>query len=210
MFDTPDLGPLCAAPFIAAFVGMLIFGFGSIITTIIEKKTGKKPSWGSPIIWLCCLVFIPSSCCVSIGLEIGASSPAPWFEPNTDNVVGEWKLSPETVRMIEANPHWLDIPLPAQELIFKDDGTFLLENIPSFWLTWDKTKIVNEKYFSGSGTWYLGQMVGTERNEWVVFARFQMINGHSDNRLMRFYFEGHLPPYKLVTLDGNRFFFCKD
>jgi hypothetical protein len=38
--------------------------------------------------------------------------------------------------------------------------------------------------------------------EWVIIAQFQEIDGKSDNHIMRFYFRGHIPPYRIVSLDN--------
>ncbi len=41
MFDTPDLGPCFSAPFVAAFVAVLIYFIGSVTDTVIEVKRGN-------------------------------------------------------------------------------------------------------------------------------------------------------------------------
>jgi hypothetical protein len=66
--------------------------------------------------------------------------------------------------------------------------------------SYNKTAIENN--VDGSGTWSLGQIEGTERMEWVIIAQFQEIDGKSDNHIMRFYFRGHIPPYRIVSLDN--------
>ena len=201
MFDTPDLMPLCIAPFVAILVGIVIFAIGSGISYLVEKDSGQKPVWLKPAIWIVSLTIIPIACVASIFLDIGTNFPSPWLKPQNSNIVGKWELLPETAKFIQ-DLYGLTAP-PSNELQFKQDGSFSLNNVPTFWGLGDETKSKNDKLISGIGTWYLTQIEGTERMEWVIFAQFQEINGSTDNRIMRFYFEGHLPPYTIVTLDGD-------
>ena len=201
MFDTPDLSAVCAAPFVVTLVGVIIFLFGLGIRKNIEKRTGKKPNWlTNNDLLLLIVILSPMICILSVVLRIGANDPAPWFAPTTANIVGRWKISPDTGRSFR---YWTNLEVPDHELVFNEDGTFSVHNLPYFWMevdTYNKTAIENN--VDGSGTWSLGQIDGTERMEWILFAQFQIINGRSDDHLMRFYFRGHLPPYRIVTLDG--------
>jgi|WetSurMetagenome_2_1015567.scaffolds.fasta_scaffold215685_2 hypothetical protein len=203
MFDTPDLFPLCLAPFVAAFVGVLIYFIGSVTDTVIEAKTGKRRAGLSAFFRSLIIVVIPIACVASAALEIGVRSPAPWFTPGTSDIIGEWELTAENARLLK-DLH--DVTVQSHELVFNEDGTFNLDNIPTFWGSWDPKQADNSRTISGSGTWRFGQVEGTERLERVIIAQFQTLNGRSDNALMRFYFENHLPPYILTTLDAYRSF----
>ena len=199
MFDTPDLMPLFVAPFVAILVGAITLAVGLTIRVAIEKTTNRKPAWLKVFVLLAPIGVVPIACIASIALEIGAIDPAPWFRPTTHDIVGKWELSSETTRLLG---EWYHLTVSSDELVIESDGAFRLKNVPTFWGLLDSNLPENERYISGSGTWYLGQVEGTERPEWVIFAQFQEINGHPDSRLMRFYFEGHLPPYELNTLDS--------
>lgn len=203
MFDTPDLGPLCLAPFVAAFVGVLVYFIGSVTDEVIEAKTGKRRAGLKTFFRSLIVIVVPIACVASAALEIGVRSPAPWFTPGTNDIVGTWELTAENIRLLK-DLH--GVTVQSHELVFNGDGTFHLNNIPTFWGSWDPKQADNSKIISGSGTWHLGQVEGTERLEWVIIAQFQTLNGRSDNVLVQFYFENHLPPYTLITLDTYRGF----
>ena len=206
MFDTPDLMPLCVAPFVAIFVGVLIYGIAWTIGYFVERKTGKKFHWGKPTILFFAIFVVPIACIASVALQIGTREPAPWFSPNDNNIVGKWELTRDKIEYLEK---WNNIPVLPHEFVFNSDGTFHVTNIPTFWGLWDETnKKWVAQYMSGSGIWHLGQIEGTERLEWVVFVQFQEIDGQKTDttnqvRLVRFYFVGHLPPYILRSMDGD-------
>jgi len=142
---------------------------------------------------------VPVAWIASMALGIGALYPAPWFKPTTYDIVGKWELSSTTKRLLG---EWYEVTVSSDELVFERDGTIHLKNVPTFWGLLDSNLSKSEGYMSGSGTWSLGQIEGTERLEWVVFVQFQELNGSTDTRRMRFYFKGHLPPYELNTLDS--------
>jgi hypothetical protein len=204
MFDTPDLGPCLNAPFVAAFVAVLIYFIGSVIDTAIEAKTGKRRTGlKSSVRWLIVISF-PFICVASALLEIGAYDPAPWFKPSSFDIVGEWVLAPDPTDEL---PKSKEDSLPSRKIVLNQDGTCRAEEIPDLWSYTDASKLEHVNYISGSCTWYLGKVQGTERLEWTLFTKSHEINGKEDNRLMRYYFQGHLPPYRLATLDsGYRIF----
>jgi hypothetical protein len=199
MFDTPDLGPCCIAPWIAILAAVLILGIGPIIELKLRKK-GFNRLW-SPLI---ALLMAPIVCVVSVNLDIGAMDPAPWFEPAANDIAGEWELDAAPTDDL---PKSAQVPEPAKELVFYKDGIFNANEIPDLWSYTDPSKLNHVSYISGSGNWYLGQVQGTQRLEWTLFTEFREINGRADSRTMRYYFQGHLPPYTLATLDsGYRIF----
>lgn len=203
MFDTPDILPLCVAPFVAILVGVIVYIMGYVIWSVIGKwglnRFTTKKIYSKLIIGFIAVVFAWAGCIASIGLRIGAWSPAPWFSPTNNTVIGEWILSTNSINHLQ---DWYDFSVPTHKLVFNEDGTFYSENIPTFWGV-SSAKENKDSFITGTGTWYLGQIPGTERMEWIVFTNFQFINGQEDDRQMRFYFEGHLPPYQLVTLDST-------
>jgi hypothetical protein len=201
MFDTPDLMPCCLAPFMAFIVGFTVYGLGSGVDLIIEKRTGKKSAWFHSFILLLVFILVPTSCIASVALDIGVRDPAPWFTPTSKDVIGKWELAADDIDYLQK---YNNIPVLANELVFNQDGTFYITNIPTFWGLWDsKNKKWVAKYIFGSGTWRLGQIEGTERQEWILFAQFHEANNLPENRIIRFYFQGHLPPYRLAALDGD-------
>ncbi len=164
-----------------------------------KKEVIKKEDWFRTSVWIVVIAIIPASCVGSIALEIGARDPAPWFAPSKSNIVGKWEFTPYTSKVFE---EWTSLTAPKHELVFNDDGTFYVNNLPIYWRELDTYKTGKEENINGSGTWYLGQTEGTQRMEWIIFTQFQDINGQNDNRQMRFYFQGHLPSYTLVTMDA--------
>jgi hypothetical protein len=207
MFDTPDLGPLCVAPFIAIIVGVLFYGTSWAINDLVASKISKKRDWLRKVSLLLAISIVPIVCWASVLLDIGVREPSPWFTPRTKDIVGTWALTADNIAGLET---WNHIPVQDHEFVFNSDNTFHVTNIPTFWGLWDdKNKIWNARYMSGSGTWYLGQVQGTQRLEWVIFVQFEEMNGQKisiaakEKRLVRFYFVGHLPPYMLRSLDGD-------
>ena len=194
MFDTPDLVPLCVAPFVAIFIGLLVYGFGSIIKKIIEAKTHKPLSWLKSFTLFATTIIVPISCVASALLNIGASDPKPWFKPNPDNIIGKWQLAPDTIDVLE---DWENLVVQKHTLSFKDDGTFEVSNVPNFWRDLSSLASNDEKYVTGSGTWQLTQLY----EQWVVVAKFDAVNdGQFQGSEVIFHFEKHLPPYQLVIL----------
>jgi len=202
MFDTPDLGPLCVAPFVAIGTGILVIVIGLISDVFIEKKTGKRLGWWL-IIFITTFAIVPLACIVSTALDIGARDPAPWFKPSTNDIAGKWKLAAGFTDDLPKS----QASKPAKELVFYKDGTFKANGIPDLWSYTDLSNLNHVSYISGSGTWYLGQVQGTQRLEWTLFTVFQEINGRTDRRTMRYFFQGHLPPYTLSTLDSGYLIF---
>jgi hypothetical protein len=130
MFDTPDLAPLCIAPFVAILIGFLVYGSGSVIKWFIETRTGKPLSWLKSVTLITAIIIVPVACVASVLLNIGALDPLPWFKPTPKNVIGEWQLASSTVDALE---HWENYPVQQHMLVFKDDGTFTMNNVPNFW-----------------------------------------------------------------------------
>lgn len=127
MFDGPDYGPFCIAPFVAFYVGLLVYGIGMSINTFLEKKFDKKPDWWKEIVLLFSIILVPVACITSIGLGVGEANPAPWFDPTVNNIAGKWILIPHTILELAKLE---DMPDPASELVFYDDGTFIASEIP--------------------------------------------------------------------------------
>lgn len=192
MFDTPDLVPLCVAPFVAIFIGLLVYGSGSIIKKFIETKTGKPLPWLRSVTLFATIIIVPISCVASALLKIGAGDPEPWFEPTPDNIIGEWQLAPSTVDVIET---WEYFPVQKHTLVFQDDGTFTMNNVPNIWRDLSSVMDNDVKYVTGSGTWQLTRLY----EQWAVVVEFQTVNDiQFQGSEAVFYFEKHLPPYQLV------------
>jgi hypothetical protein len=60
----------------------------SLIKKAIEKKTGKSQNWIKELALVLSIAVLPIACIASVGLEIGANDPAPWFKPTQANIVG--------------------------------------------------------------------------------------------------------------------------
>ncbi|MBI4672375.1 MAG: hypothetical protein HY741_12020 [Chloroflexi bacterium] len=200
MFDTPDLMPLCVAPILALTVGALVYVLGKALKKMIEKRTGEDQPLMDFITLLSVVIVVPVACYASLALEIGIRSPAPWIQPSTNDIVGKWELSKGSAETLQKTFH---VVSTEGELVFNQDGTFQLKSMPTFWGLSKTPFPQSQKYISGNGTWYLGQMEGSQRLEWAIFAQFQNINDKPENRSMRFYFEGHLAPYSLVAMDND-------
>jgi hypothetical protein len=201
MFDTPDLLPLCVAPFVGLFVGALAFAGVFAISTVLRQGPVQRRALLS---FLAAFVVVPIACAGSVALRIGAWSPSPWFKPAAADIVGTWEFTQGTS---EALTDWYGVQVPHHELLFLEDGTFRMRDVPSFWGVSEIADTGGDPYLDGSGTWQFDRLQGTERLEWIVRTEFEEINGKPDSREMRYYFQGHLPPYVLVTLDGDSLIF---
>src|SRR5512139_872773 len=155
MFDTPDLSPLCTAPFVAIIAGFFVYAVGTLVNLFVEKNGGKKRSWLIPFFTSLSILTVPVACMASVALEIGAREPAPWFKPTSSDIVGVWRLSSRTRETLR---DWCDVAVAEHELAFKEDGSFHMTEVPSFWGLSDSRKTGNYGNVSGSGTWRLGQL----------------------------------------------------
>ncbi len=196
MFDTPDFSPVCFGLSLAVLVGILVYAIGPIIENkLFKKRTGLGP--------FLAMIVTPFVCIASIALNLGVRSPAPWLKPTNGDVIGTWHLSPQTVNVLQ---EWDKLPVLDHEIVFKENGTFYLNNVPNFWRSLLKPQEGEEKYVNGSGTWNLDRF----EEEWGIFARFQKLNISPDKSLIKsdpdkslviFYFEGYLPPYTIISID---------
>lgn len=200
MFDTPDLSPLCFAPFVSLVAGLFIYMASYLISSTITKRTTKKKT----VSLIIAIILMPIVCIASIALRISPLLPSPLFAPRSGNVVGTWVFDFPTKKALN---DWHQVDVISHELVFLKDGTFYIENIPSFGGFSDSDYGSENKYIDGYGKWKFDRLQGYERLEWIIHTEFIEINGKPDNRDMRYYFEGHLPPYKLVTLDGRSLIF---
>jgi hypothetical protein len=120
------------------------------------------------------------------------------------DVVGTWELRSSTE---EALTEWYQVEVRPHALVFFDDSMFRMDDVPSFWGIDDLEDGGDVVYLNASGSWEFDRLQGTERLEWIIRSTFDEINGSPNNREMRYYFEGHLPPYGIVTLDGYSLIF---
>jgi hypothetical protein len=197
MFDV-DIMPLCVAPFVTIVVAVFVFTIGSLFKRRIEKKTGERQNGLNTIITLICISSMPIVCALSTYLNIGTEVPHPWLKPSTFDVSGQWTFSKCTSHRFKEQ--WSNFSNVPGKIEFKNDHTFMVENLPAPWGLNDHSDLYTEEYISsGSGKWYIettsGRLGG---DEWMLYAQFQEINQAESNRLVGFYFDGQLPPYNLA------------
>jgi hypothetical protein len=204
VFDTPDLSALCVAPFVAVIAAAVLYVLASGAGMAIERFALHRPAVSSPRILLLLFPFlVPTLCIASAALQVGARDPAPWFKPRDVDIVGTWILSPDPTDKL---PRPTGVLYPARLLTFLEDGMLSAQEIPDMWSYPDFTSLDHVEFISGTGRWRLAQEEGTERLEWVIFTEFEL-DGGGPPREMRYYFQGHLPPYTLATIDsGARIF----
>ncbi len=201
MFDTPDLGPLFFAPFIGLFVGAWV----GLIVFILLSTVWKVSITKKVIISIVLASLLTGVACVaSVALDVGAVNPNPWFPPKTGDIVGTWRLTATTVEALQDE---YNAQIGPHELVFRDDKTFQINNIPSFWGLPDHANKKSPPYLNGSGIWELDRIQGAERLEWIIRSTFNEINGQPNHAEIRFYLYGHLPPYILLNFDSGPLIF---
>jgi len=179
-----------------------VFVVGIGIRKNIERKSGKEQNLLNQRIKLISIGIVPFLCMLSLLLGIGSAVPTPWIKPTINDISGEWTLSTCTTRRFKEQ--WSNFPEHAGMIEFKDDQTFTVENLPALWELQSYSNLHDGIYISsGSGKWYLKQSSGRiGGNEWILYAQFREINKMTDNRLIGFYFNGHVPPYSLAYSDN--------
>jgi hypothetical protein len=195
VFDTPDLAPMCVGPAIAALAGVLVLGVGRIIAKGFFKKN-TTPALSVMI----ALLVVPFVCCEAVHLNIGVSNPTPWAKPTSNDIVGVWQLSPDMIKMLRED---YSFPVPAHALVFKNDGTFYMNQIPNFWGHLSSALERETKYLYGSGTWNIEEQP-TYPDSWKLVVHFQRLNVSQNEKA--FYFEGHTAPYTLATPGDQNYF----
>ena len=65
MFDGLDIGPLCYAPFVALFVGVIVYGLGTFSFARIKNKDVSRSIWLKRHITIASIV-VPIACISSI------------------------------------------------------------------------------------------------------------------------------------------------
>jgi hypothetical protein len=201
MFDGLDTGLLCCAPFVALFIGAIVYTLGSFFRNRVEGKSNQKDSGVRILITLASIVIVPFACISSLFLNIGSAVPSPWIKPTTSNISGQWVLSKCSSDRFEQR--WINMPETPGYIEFRDNKTFEIENLPVLWGLSDPEHKNDGQYVSGAGTWYLEETSGRIGvREWILFAQLNEINREKANRVIGFYFDGHLPPYTLAYKDN--------
>ncbi len=180
MFDSPDLTPGCVGPLIGLAVGSIVLVLGMLIEKRLFKGTTKYALSAA----LALLAGI-AVCCEAIGLNLGSSVSYPLLITSPD-VAGQWYVSPDTVTYLQRRGYSVAAD---NELVFNNDGTFRMRNIPKLWSHIDPTPGDD---VTGSGTWRLSHF-----QTWMVTLRFATINDRPSNEALAFDFIGSWPPYTL-------------
>ena len=180
-----NLVPFCVAPVVAVAIGVLVWNLG----TFAEKKVFKKAIGISQIIALFLMTVV---CATGIGLSMGESNPVPRLAPQSEDIIGEWSLSKDTTERLQ---EWYNFTVAEHHVVFRDNHTFSMINVPDFWSPLDGSISVKEHVLSGEGIWRMEQ----ENDNWILILHFETINGsRKQNAEASFYFEGRLPPYQLI------------
>lgn len=200
MFDTPDLGPLCLAPWIGLLAGILVF----VILKLLTRKFPKN-GWITPLLFSFIVCFIVAS--VSVYLRIGELDPTPWVMPSPKDVVGIWHLDPYFVDVLKDEGYIV----PPHSIEFKEDGTFEMRNVPNLWITLSNANPDDETEFNAEGTWTIADKSSSYSKDptYVVFLHYEYLSlkdvdlvetpVYVDGKIPLF-FRGHTPPYRLDAI----------
>jgi hypothetical protein len=173
--------------------------FGSGVRFISRKLSGNDSKRLQSSFSLVGVAVGMAICVISAGLGIPSRDPAPLFKPTNNSIIGPWKLNTDNYA----------IPISPHSMVFKDDGTFYMSNVPSLWALEGNWTLDMVKYISGSGVWHIDSDYSLGQKEWAVIAQFNHVNGKDDTRIMNFYFIGYLSPYTLVYINNGFYEFEK-
>lgn len=188
--STSCLTPLCVALAIALVTGGCVLVIGMAAENRLSK--GKTKYGLSRTI---ALLIAVGFCCGSLTLNLGGGPSWPLLITRGD-VVGTWYLTQSSASLLQRRGH----PVAAHAVVFRDDGVFYMNNVPSEVMGGLRQPAREEyDYINGSGTWRLLRGVQT----WEVVAQFQMINGRVSDERTTFSFIGSWPPYELLIWLGE-------
>ncbi len=201
MFDTPDLGPLCIAPWIGLWAGIVVYLLAVFFTRRLPKFGWIAPL---PISLIICLVVTYAS----ISLRIGEHDTTPWVMPSSKDVVGTWHLEPHFVDHLREFQGYV---VPPHSIEFREDGTFEMRNVPNLWITLSDEGSDDQTEFDAEGTWTIADQdsIYYSKPIYVVFLRYEYLNldnvdlaetpVYVDGKIPIF-FRGHIPPYSLDAI----------
>jgi len=117
MFDTPDLAPLCYAPFVAIIAGIIVYGISNLIGVIIKKRSNKNLEWWNTLTSLLFIFSVPIACFSSVVLGIGAEKTSHGCTPlpnefTVEDLIGTWHAESSLY------------PKSSDTLIIREDGKY--------------------------------------------------------------------------------------
>lgn len=182
------LGVLAGA---AALTG----GLAYLATLPLARKLRIKPVFvGLPV-----AIVVGSA--VAAGLVYGLSHlgwlyPEP--EPDPNKIVGAWAATAATVKNMEREggytprtPMWT----------FQSDGTFVMEDMPDWWL--DIAGQSHQRFDSGSGRWSLSETRNDWGNDWEIMIDFQSLSGYPDGLGTTLMLDAFRPDYVISVYLGD-------
>ncbi|MCP4371287.1 MAG: lipocalin family protein [Deltaproteobacteria bacterium] len=126
-------------------------------------------------------VFILISC----GLPL-IVPPSPRTKPSTEDIIGVWTVSTNSARKI-------------QTLEFKENGTFVMINMPTWWLS--NTAGPDDNLFdTGSGTWNL---IKDSDSGWLVKVHLEVVDEQNVDIEKKLYLMGSEKPYNIYIWYRN-------
>lgn len=126
--------------------------------------------------------------------------PTPWLKPAREDIVGLWKMSLYSVREVYREVEQSDDDKNLfHTLEFKEDSTFVMANMPYWWLSNNSSTAIGF-FDSGSGTWYIEK---DGNGDWSIRIYITVLNGQKTSLNKWLYLSGRQNPYTVFIWDLN-------
>jgi hypothetical protein len=154
---------------VVAMCASIIAGFiAYIVSSLFSKK--KLHNRGLPI--TIAIVITPVVFCLTLGslCQWSLSDPTnPRKKPASENIVGVWVPTPSSLQNMQEEGKY---EISTHTLTFKKDETFVMVNMPDWWLnSFGKS---TGGFYSGSGTWEITK----DRGRWKIRVHFTSLPGY--------------------------------
>ena len=133
-------------------------------------------------------------CCSAFNWSL-SGPPSPKTQPKFEEIVGSWEISPLSRSKIQAKGNSNDV---SHTLEFKEDGTFIMTNMPVWWSSGYST--IEEQadgiFDSGGGTWAIEK---NREGEWLIEVHLKRLNEEKADKEKNIYLLGHESPYSVYV-----------
>ncbi len=172
-----------------AIAAAVAAGLRMLVVSLRQRfRYGDEPWWiGPSTTAVSVLAFLLVFCGLCSWSFDG--TPAPQCKPSENDLAGEWvPTGASLARMREAG-----YTVSVHSLAFNEDGTFVMTNMPDWWL--DANGDASGGFYSGSGMWQL--VKGGSGERWRVYLYFITLSGNETNLIAYALVGGDRPPCRL-------------
>jgi hypothetical protein len=179
---------------VAAVCASIVAGFVTyIVSSLFAKRQPKNRSF--PII--IAIVITPVVFCLTLGslCQWSFSNPTnPRKKPAREDIVGVWVPTPSSLQKMQEEGMY---EISTHTLAFKKDGTFVMTNMPDWWINSFGESAGG--FYSGSGTWEITK----DRGRWEIRVHFTSLPGYRNGLTTSFNLSGQESPYRIYLYLGD-------